>query len=68
MGTMADAQWRCKVRVDSERIHNYIKTARKWIFERGFGPESAAVERLLEPLSLVPVQVRVFPLAHIHSP
>ncbi len=67
MGTTADAYRRHQTRFDTDRIRNYINTARKWIFERGFSPESAAVERLLEPLSLVPVQVCLLHLKYLRN-
>lgn len=57
MGTTVDDQHRNKLRVDNEHTRRDIKTARKWVFEKGYGPESAAIERLLQERSLLPIQV-----------
>ena len=40
-----------------EYLRRNIILARTWIYEMGHGIASAAVERLLKPLSLVPTMV-----------
>ena len=60
MGTRTDMKRRTqRCRVDTERIRDDLKLAREFIFQRGLGPESKAVQGLkLGELSMTPTQVR----------
>ena len=44
-------------RVDNERIHREIDLVRKWLFIDGMSMTSVAVERILQPTSIVPTRV-----------
>jgi hypothetical protein len=44
-------------RVNHSRLRTLIETARKLIYVKGLGVKSAAIERGLQPLSLVPTRV-----------
>ena len=59
-GTNRDRNNRVKLlRVDDERRRFMVKQARDFIYERNQFINSAAVERILKPLSLVPTSVRL---------
>ena len=57
LGTKRDADSRN--RSVREYLRHKIVLARMWIYEMGHGIASAAVEKLLKPLSLVPTMVGV---------
>ena len=57
MGTTIDTQRCAKVRRDDEHTQNKVDNTRRWIFEKGLGTESVAVERVLASESLVPIRV-----------
>lgn len=63
MGTRLGQKWRDNMRQDTHCLRNMLARARHLIFERGFGAGSAAIKRLLDAKSLLPVQVR--PLSDI---
>ncbi|KAN0118275.1 hypothetical protein V8E52_005251 [Russula decolorans] len=56
MGTKLDARHRENERVDNDSRRQKIKMTRGWIFERGYGVASNAVERILAPTSMVPTR------------
>jgi hypothetical protein len=58
LGMKADMRDRVKLeRVDNERIHRDIDLVRKWLFVDGTSMTSVAIERILQPTSLVPTRV-----------
>jgi hypothetical protein len=55
VGTDKDRQQRSKLlRVDDSRVHKLIQEARDLIYHEGYAVNSAKVEELLKPESLVP--------------
>ena len=61
LGTTRDRRNREKLaRTDDHRYKLTISNARKAIFDRNYAVNSAVVERLLKPRSLVPTTVRHF--------
>jgi len=59
VGTTKDRQNRKKLlRTDDHRYRLTVSNARKAILERNYAVNSAVVERLLKPRSLVPTTVR----------
>ncbi|KAI0737525.1 hypothetical protein C8Q80DRAFT_1115077 [Daedaleopsis nitida] len=57
MGTVHDMKFRDhNVRQDGHPVHNKIATARRFIFEKGIGPEGAAVEAVVAPTSITPTR------------
>ncbi|GLB45992.1 hypothetical protein LshimejAT787_5000020 [Lyophyllum shimeji] len=56
MGTKFDARQRENIREDTPNRRSWVERARQWIFEKGLGVMSAAVERLLKPRSWVPTR------------
>ena len=57
MGNKLDARRRKKERVDNDDIKMRVNMTREWIFTRGYGVLSNAVQRKLAPMSLVPTRV-----------
>lgn len=57
MGSKRDATRRQNKREDTSVVQTTIEKAREWIFERGYRIKSKMVDRLLEPLSLLPTRV-----------
>ena len=57
LGTMADDQRREHIRLDDEHRQENVELARKFIFEKGLGIKSTAVEGLLESKSYTPTRV-----------
>jgi hypothetical protein len=57
MGTKLDARRRENERVDDDDRKKKVEMTRSWIFERGYGVLSKAVQRILSPMSLVPTRV-----------
>lgn len=65
MGTKRDRRDRIKqARVDDHQRRSTIAQARKAIYEQNFDVDSAGVERMLKPLSLVPTSVSSFVATH----
>jgi len=63
IGTKSDRKARAAlVRVDDDRHRNLISAARKAIYQQNYDVDSAAVERMLKPQSLVPTSVSDEPL------
>jgi hypothetical protein len=60
LGTKFDSQRRDEIREDDLNRKGDIEMTRSWIFEKGRGILSAAVERVLSPMSLVPTRVRLY--------
>ncbi|GLB33254.1 hypothetical protein LshimejAT787_0101380 [Lyophyllum shimeji] len=56
MGTKFDRRQRENTREDTPNRRSWIERARQFIFEKGLGVMSAAVERLLKPRSWVPTR------------
>ncbi|KAI0054412.1 hypothetical protein BV25DRAFT_1817100 [Artomyces pyxidatus] len=56
LGTHADRLRRMKPRVDDARRQDKVETTRRWIFERGYAIACKAVQRVLDPLSMVPTR------------
>jgi len=54
---MRDRQRREHARIDTPSRQQKVDMTREWIFEKGYGVKSAAVERVLGPESLVPTRV-----------
>jgi hypothetical protein len=57
MGTKLDARRRENERVDDDDRKEKVEKTRGWIFEKGYGVLSKAVQRILAPMSLMPTQV-----------
>ena len=63
VGMKSNRKARCTlVRVDDDRYKHLISTTRSAIYERNFDVDSAAVEHMLKPQSLVPTSVSNQPL------
>jgi hypothetical protein len=61
LGMKSDRNARiAQARTDDARRRNLILTARKAIYQQNFDVDSAAVERMLKPESLVPTSVSPF--------
>lgn len=60
LGTKFDSQWHDQIWEDNSNRKGNIEMTRSWIFEKGRGILSAAVERVLSPMSLVPTRVRLY--------
>jgi hypothetical protein len=59
VGTKRDRINRIKLaRVDDERRKNLVSRARELIHQKNFATNSAGIERMLKPQSLVPTSVR----------
>jgi hypothetical protein len=58
MGTVLDMKRREKLkRSDNAQRRGLVEQVRTWIFDKGFGVGSKAVEEELKPQSWVPVRV-----------
>jgi hypothetical protein len=57
MGTKLDTRRRENERIDNDDRRAKIEMTRGWIFEKGYGVLSKAVQRVLAPMSLVPTRV-----------
>jgi hypothetical protein len=61
VGTKRDRHNRIKLaRVDDERCRFMVTQARNAIYQKNYAVDSAPVERILKPQSLVPTSVRLF--------
>ena len=58
LGTTADEQRHQHLRIDDEDRREKVETARKFIFEKGFGVKSTKVEGHLKEDSYTPSRVR----------
>jgi hypothetical protein len=68
VGTKRDRKARTSLaRVDDCQHRRIVSTARNFIYQRNYGVDSKAVERLLKPLSLVPTSVRIWLLQELRS-
>ncbi|KAK7689177.1 hypothetical protein QCA50_007868 [Cerrena zonata] len=57
LGMIRDMKTRIlKIRIDSVAIQQKIEFTRRLIFEKGFGVRSAAVKRMLDPISITPIR------------
>jgi hypothetical protein len=54
-----------QARVDDRHRRDLISTARRAIYEQNFDIDSAAVERIMKPESLVPTSVSEFATQHL---
>jgi hypothetical protein len=57
MGTKLDTRRRENERVDNDDRKEKVEMTRGWIFEKGYGVLSKAVQRILAVTSLVPTRV-----------
>lgn len=62
IGSHVDDQRRAHIRVDTERRQKKVNMSQKWIFEKGRGVNSQAVNDILQEDSYVPTQVSSYAL------